>query len=307
MNAYSFEQHADDKNKAQLGHTNIAVATHQRSTPFSYQNPLARAGALGGRVLPPKLFKTGQNWGNSEAEVAAKRGSGVTCGATSVMEHYSQRDEVFHPARARPADAMNQPVSAGKGLRTFAWSGALLLLAGTALRAFGQPGSHRGDGVRSGGDVSLAGSGWTGGIGLATLASGNGTWGNDTVGGGIDGCPKLPACKKYVVNSLFWTLVNTQEVLAVRDDEHGNQVAEPAGMITSVPFSFTADSEWHAPDGRLIASSHQDAMTAVTNIYVQDCTNQPISVVSEQCVPIPGIGPCTKQKDLDSPRAMPLL
>ena len=101
-----------------------------------------------------------------------------------------------------------------------------MLLAGAAVVSFD---AARAAGLEGGASV-LAESGWQSGVGLQGLAAGNATGGNETQGGGIDGCPKLPACKKYVVNSLFWTFVNTLEVLAVRD-VNGSEVSEPAGFV----------------------------------------------------------------------------
>ena len=117
-----------------------------------------------------------------------------------------------------------------------------MLLAGATVVSLG---ASRGGGLEGGTSV-LAESGWQSGVGLQGLAAGNVTGGNETEGGGIDGCPKLPACKKYVVNSLFWTFVNTLEVLAVRD-VNGSEVSEPAGFV-KVPL-HPYPKPYRLPDG----------------------------------------------------------
>lgn len=239
------------------------MAPMPRSDPWSValQNSMApipktrKRGARTRRKLhkyagPVADFSKNRGGGRSAGLGALHPPGNVDCLAKyRQMGHPSAREGETFPARVRPAE-LDAPHSRGSrsGWRA-AGAGAALLLAGAAVVSMD---ASRGGG-REGGVSALAESGWQ------SFLAGNAT-GNETQGGGIDGCPKLPACKKYVVNSLFWTFVNTLEILAVRD-ENGTEVSEPAGFIKAVPFSFTSDSTWSAPDGRIIASSHQDAAT----------------------------------------------
>ena len=62
------------------------------------------------------------------------------------------------------------------------------------------------------------------------------------------------------------------------------QTIESLGYVKSEPFSFSGYQEW-TDNGTVIASSHQDAITTVTNIYVDDCTHQFLATISEQISP----------------------
>ena len=57
------------------------------------------------------------------------------------------------------------------------------------------------------------------------------------------------------------------------------------GTIRSEPFSFTSQQTWTGPDGKLVAMSKQDAITTVTNVFVEDCDHRPIATISEAFAP----------------------
>ncbi|EKX37373.1 hypothetical protein GUITHDRAFT_116486 [Guillardia theta CCMP2712] len=97
-----------------------------------------------------------------------------------------------------------------------------------------------------------------------------------------DGCPLPPKFRTYYVNQLFWTWSHTLEVSGVKVDEDGKESVVPLGLVRSQPFSFASEQTWQDNDGKLVASSHQDAITTVTNIYVQDCAKEDIATISEQ-------------------------
>lgn len=86
----------------------------------------------------------------------------------------------------------------------------------------------------------------------------------------------------FFVKQLFWSWVNTLEVSGVTKFKNGSKVIGQLGLIKSEAFSFVSQQSWRGTDGQLIASSHQDAITTVTSIYVEDCQHKPIATVSEQ-------------------------
>jgi hypothetical protein len=73
-------------------------------------------------------------------------------------------------------------------------------------------------------------------------------------------------------------------VSAVIVGSGSEQTVESLGFVKSEPFSFSGFQEW-TDNGTLIASSHQDAITTVTNIYVEDCAHQFLATISEQISP----------------------
>ena len=97
-------------------------------------------------------------------------------------------------------------------------------------------------------------------------------------------CPQLKQRHVYYVNQLFWAWAHTLEVSAVTIGPDGQQKVESLGFVKSEPFSFSGFQEW-TDNGTVIASSHQDAITTVTNIYVDDCAHRFIATISEQISP----------------------
>ena len=67
--------------------------------------------------------------------------------------------------------------------------------------------------------------------------------------------------------------------------DDGEQTVENLGYVKSEPFSFSGFQEWTDVNGTVIASSHQDAITTVTNIYVDDCAHHFLATISEQISP----------------------
>jgi len=125
------------------------------------------------------------------------------------------------------------------------------------------------------------------------LAAANVTDDNRTVGeaeegfiSGVDGsCLQPPHLHAYFVNQLFWTWVHTLEVSGVTVGEDGKEKTIPLGHVKSQPFSFVAEQTWRDDDGKVIAEAHQDAISTVTNTYVDDCAKKLIATVSEQLAP----------------------
>ncbi len=89
----------------------------------------------------------------------------------------------------------------------------------------------------------------------------------------------------YYVNQLFWAWAHTLAVSAVTIGDDGQQIVENLGYVKSEPFSFSGFQEWTDANGTVIASSHQDAITTVTNIYVDDCAHRFLATISEQISP----------------------
>ena len=98
-------------------------------------------------------------------------------------------------------------------------------------------------------------------------------------------CLHPPLLHAYFVNQLFWTWVHTLEVSGVIVDAEGKQVTIPLGHVKSAPFSFLSEQTWTDEKGDVITSSHQDAISTVTNIYVHDCNGKALATVSEQLAP----------------------
>ena len=118
---------------------------------------------------------------------------------------------------------------------------------------------------------------------------GNGTLGNRAVAGftgGANGtCLQPPRLHAFFVNQLFWTWVHTLEVSGVIKDANGKDTTIKLGHVKAEPFSFVSKQAWTNLDGKVIASSHQDAITTVTNIYVEDCAKKAIATISENLAP----------------------
>jgi hypothetical protein len=118
---------------------------------------------------------------------------------------------------------------------------------------------------------------------------GNSTFADEAVAGFTGGengtCLEPPLLHAFYVNQLFWTWVHTLEVSGVMKDADGKETTIPLGHVKSEPFSFVSKQAWKNSDGKVIASSHQDAITTVTNIYVEDCAKKAIATVSENLAP----------------------
>ena len=120
----------------------------------------------------------------------------------------------------------------------------------------------------------------------AGVSGSNSTLADAAFTGGTNGsCLEPPRLHAYFVHQLFWTWVHTLEVSGVSMGEDGKEKTIPLGRVTSAPFSFINLQEWRAPDGKLVIMSHQDAISTVTNIYVEDCRKKAIATVSEQLAP----------------------
>lgn len=124
----------------------------------------------------------------------------------------------------------------------------------------------------------------------ANATDGNGTLVSDEAAAGFTGgedgtCLEPPHLHAYFVNQLFWTWVHTLEVSGVSVDVDGKQKTIPLGHVKSEPFSFVSKQTWKDADGKVISQAHQDAITTVTNIYVDDCHDKAIATVSEQLAP----------------------
>ena len=90
--------------------------------------------------------------------------------------------------------------------------------------------------------------------------------------GGENGtCLEPPLLHAFYVNQLFWTWVHTLEVSGVMKDADGKETTIPLGHVKSEPFSFVSKQAWKNSDGKVIASSHQDAITTVTKIGRASC------------------------------------
>eukprot|EP00286_Rhodomonas_abbreviata_P019815 CAMPEP_0181311436 /NCGR_PEP_ID=MMETSP1101-20121128/13135_1 /TAXON_ID=46948 /ORGANISM="Rhodomonas abbreviata, Strain Caron Lab Isolate" /LENGTH=364 /DNA_ID=CAMNT_0023418165 /DNA_START=215 /DNA_END=1309 /DNA_ORIENTATION=- len=97
-----------------------------------------------------------------------------------------------------------------------------------------------------------------------------------------DNCPTIEKRSAFLVKQIFWAWVNTLEVQGVHEYKNGSKDIFPLGYIKSEAFSFVSEQSWRGTDGALISSSHQDAITTITNIYVENCEHKPIATVSEQ-------------------------
>jgi len=85
----------------------------------------------------------------------------------------------------------------------------------------------------------------------------------------------------YFVQQRFWTMTNVVDVYALKS-KGGKEVKKRIASVQSRAFSFSAEEDLYGRDGALILSSHQDVITTVTNIYIDDCTGEPFAKISEQ-------------------------
>jgi len=86
---------------------------------------------------------------------------------------------------------------------------------------------------------------------------------------------------KYYVKQQFWTATNYVDVFAVLEDE-GREVKKLLASIESKAFSMSAEEDLYTKSGDLVLSSHQDVITTVKNIYIDDCHGKPMAKISEQ-------------------------
>lgn len=97
------------------------------------------------------------------------------------------------------------------------------------------------------------------------------------------------------MNQLFWTWEHTLVVSAAnsttapKDKDSGGGTedggGEKLGFVRSVPFSFSNQLTWTDLDGKVLARSHQDAITTVTNVFVEDCEHRQLATISEAFSP----------------------
>mmetsp|Transcript_1008 Transcript_1008/g.2237 ORF Transcript_1008/g.2237 Transcript_1008/m.2237 type:complete len:210 (-) Transcript_1008:140-769(-) len=70
--------------------------------------------------------------------------------------------------------------------------------------------------------------------------------------------------------------------MAIKEGSNGEEVKKRVATVNSRAFSFSSEEDMYTTGDALVVSSHQDVITTVKTIYIDDCHGNPLAKISEQ-------------------------